>query len=322
MVGSKIPVYLYWAVTGGFCSYIMLMAARLKGSGALSPSALLSISANVLGVFILIYGIRYFYLNFSSINEAFQIYPTLKAFGVAARFILFIISAVLSAVLLVTFNKESAYFGHNTVFAGLLLISPLAFLLQLIIIRYMTYMKVTHAPEQMLSTFAMCAGVMFFMGMARLVSGVELTKGAKVCLGYGYVSSILFINLSIPYILAMIVGIIVGAVVFIIIIWFIASYNGFIKLRNSVDEAFSTMDVYLKKRYDLIPNLVETVKGYAQHEKETFEKVISARNMAASATTNWRKGSASRSRHAGAGCAPCASAVMSAPSGPRSTKRS
>ena len=78
---------------------------------------------------------------------------------------------------------------------------------------------------------------------------------------------------------------IIGAVLLILIIWVIASYNGFVKLKNSIEEAFSTMDVYLKKRYDLIPNLVETVKGYASHEKETLERVMAARNMAASATT-------------------------------------
>ena len=78
---------------------------------------------------------------------------------------------------------------------------------------------------------------------------------------------------------------IIGAVIVIIVIWGIASYNGFVKLSNSIEEAFSTMDVYLKKRYDLIPNLVETVKGYASHEKETLERVMAARNMAASATT-------------------------------------
>ncbi len=81
-----------------------------------------------------------------------------------------------------------------------------------------------------------------------------------------------------------IIGIVLGALVLILIFWFIGSYNGFIKLRNRVEEAFSTMDVYLKKRYDLIPNLVETVKGYATHERETLEKVIAARNMAANAT--------------------------------------
>jgi len=74
-------------------------------------------------------------------------------------------------------------------------------------------------------------------------------------------------------------------VVVVILIWFVAAYNGFVKLRNMVREAFSTMDVYMKKRYDLIPNLVETVKGYAKHEAGTLEKVISARNAAANATT-------------------------------------
>ncbi len=60
-------------------------------------------------------------------------------------------------------------------------------------------------------------------------------------------------------------------------------YNGFVRLRNTADEAFSTMDVYLKKRYDLVPNLVETVKGYATHERETLQQVIQARNMAMNA---------------------------------------
>lgn len=81
------------------------------------------------------------------------------------------------------------------------------------------------------------------------------------------------------------IGIAIGAVVLILIIWFIAAYNRFVRLKNTIEEAFSTMDVYLKKRYDLIPNLVETVKGYASHEKETLDRVISARNAAASART-------------------------------------
>ena len=67
--------------------------------------------------------------------------------------------------------------------------------------------------------------------------------------------------------------------------WFAVSYNGFVKIKNGVEEAFATMDVYLKKRFDLIPNLVETVKGYAAHEAGTLEKVISARNQVQSATT-------------------------------------
>ena len=73
--------------------------------------------------------------------------------------------------------------------------------------------------------------------------------------------------------------IIIGIVV-LLIIYIIALYNNFVQLNNKVDEAFSTMDVYLKKRWDLIPNIVETVKGYAKHEKETLEKVISLRNSA------------------------------------------
>ncbi|MDC7228312.1 MAG: LemA family protein [Spirochaetales bacterium] len=62
--------------------------------------------------------------------------------------------------------------------------------------------------------------------------------------------------------------------------FFVSTYNGFIRLRNKVEEAFATMDAYLKKRWDLIPNLVETVKGYAKHEQDTLEKVIQARNLA------------------------------------------
>jgi len=62
-------------------------------------------------------------------------------------------------------------------------------------------------------------------------------------------------------------------------------YNVLVRLRNSADEAFSTMDVYLKKRFDLIPNLVETVKGYAAHESGTLEAVTAARSAIANATS-------------------------------------
>lgn len=79
--------------------------------------------------------------------------------------------------------------------------------------------------------------------------------------------------------------IIVAAVALALIAWVIGTYNGLIKGKNLVEEAFSTMDVYLKKRFDLIPNLVETVKGYAKHEKETLEAVISARNAAGNANS-------------------------------------
>lgn len=65
-----------------------------------------------------------------------------------------------------------------------------------------------------------------------------------------------------------------------IVIWAIVVYNGLIRLKNRVDEAWSDIDVQLKRRYDLIPNLVSTVKGYASHEKEVFEKVTEARTRA------------------------------------------
>lgn len=80
-------------------------------------------------------------------------------------------------------------------------------------------------------------------------------------------------------------GIFIGlGIVVAIIVFVISLYNRLVKLNVNVEESFSSMDVYLKKRYDLIPNLVETVKGYASHEKETLERVIQARNSAMSAT--------------------------------------
>ena len=78
---------------------------------------------------------------------------------------------------------------------------------------------------------------------------------------------------------------IIIALIIVLAIAFVGMYNSFIKLKNSCEEAFSTMDVYMKKRFDLIPNLVETVKGYAAHEKETLEKVMAARNGVQSAAT-------------------------------------
>ena len=77
---------------------------------------------------------------------------------------------------------------------------------------------------------------------------------------------------------------VVLAVVAVLAAFVTSLYNALVRARNSVSEAFSAMDVYMKKRYDLIPNLVNTVKGYATHEKETLDAVISARNSAASAT--------------------------------------
>src|SRR5580700_1808579 len=63
------------------------------------------------------------------------------------------------------------------------------------------------------------------------------------------------------------------------------AYNGLVRLRNQLENAWAQIDVQLKRRHDLIPNLVETVKGYAKHERETLEAVIQARNMAVSAKT-------------------------------------
>ncbi len=71
---------------------------------------------------------------------------------------------------------------------------------------------------------------------------------------------------------------VLGGIILLIIIYFFLVYNKFIRLNNDVNEAFATMDVYLKKRWDLIPNIVETVKGYAKHEKDTLEDVIKLRN--------------------------------------------
>src|SRR3989339_1115166 len=68
-----------------------------------------------------------------------------------------------------------------------------------------------------------------------------------------------------------------------IVLWLIGSYNGFVTLINRTQEAWADIDVQLKRRYDLIPNLVETVKGYAAHEKGTFEKITEARSNAMNA---------------------------------------
>lgn len=76
---------------------------------------------------------------------------------------------------------------------------------------------------------------------------------------------------------------IVVAVVAVAIIWLISAFNGLVILKNRAKEAYADIDVQLKRRYDLIPNLVETVKGYAAHEKELFEKVTQARASAMSA---------------------------------------
>ena len=74
-----------------------------------------------------------------------------------------------------------------------------------------------------------------------------------------------------------------GALVVVFLLWAIGAYNGLIKLRNMYRNAFAQIDVQLKRRHDLIPNLVETAKSFMKHERETLEAVIQARNAAASA---------------------------------------
>ena len=88
-------------------------------------------------------------------------------------------------------------------------------------------------------------------------------------------------------------GIIVGVVIVVLLlaiaIWWITTHNKLVRMKNQYEEAFHNIDIYLKKRYDLIPNLVETVKGYAKHESGTLTAVIEARAKAQSATTTEEK---------------------------------
>jgi len=84
---------------------------------------------------------------------------------------------------------------------------------------------------------------------------------------------------------ALIVLLGLGAIILIVALWFIVTYNGLVRLRNAVKNAWSQIDVQLKRRYDLIPNIVETVKGYAAHEKTTLENVIKARQAGIDAST-------------------------------------
>ena len=72
----------------------------------------------------------------------------------------------------------------------------------------------------------------------------------------------------------------VPAIVVLVVVWVVVAYNGFVSLRNRAEEAWADIEVQLKRRYDLIPNLVNTVKGYATHESTVFENVIKARSMA------------------------------------------
>lgn len=81
------------------------------------------------------------------------------------------------------------------------------------------------------------------------------------------------------------IWLIIIAVIVILLVYVVSVYNGLVNLRNMVKDQWAQIDVLLKRRADLIPNIVETVKGYAKHEKQTLEDVVSARNKAVSATT-------------------------------------
>jgi len=80
-------------------------------------------------------------------------------------------------------------------------------------------------------------------------------------------------------------AIVIVIIILLVIIYLVAAYNGLIRRRNQIENAWSQIDVQLKRRHDLIPNLVETVKGYAAHEKSTLDAVIQARNAAVAAPT-------------------------------------
>uniref|UniRef100_A0A7C4YEV2 LemA family protein n=1 Tax=candidate division WOR-3 bacterium TaxID=2052148 RepID=A0A7C4YEV2_UNCW3 len=88
------------------------------------------------------------------------------------------------------------------------------------------------------------------------------------------------------------IGLIILVIVIFFIFWIIGTYNGLVRLRNMFQNAWSDIDVQLKRRYDLIPNIVETVKEYAKHEKEVFDNVTKARANATAAITPEDKGKA------------------------------
>lgn len=83
---------------------------------------------------------------------------------------------------------------------------------------------------------------------------------------------------------AVVVLVILGVIALVLIAWVIGIFNGLVRLRNAVKNAWSQIDVQLKRRHDLIPNLVETAKGYMQHERQTLENITKARNLASQAS--------------------------------------
>src|SRR3954447_7596969 len=98
----------------------------------------------------------------------------------------------------------------------------------------------------------------------------------------------------------MMAGLIILAIIVLFALFAIMAYNNLVSLREQVRAAWAQIDVVLKRRHDLIPNLVETVKGYAAHEKETLERVIAARNQAVSAAGNPQQASVAEGALSGA----------------------
>ena len=90
----------------------------------------------------------------------------------------------------------------------------------------------------------------------------------------------------------MIILLVFAGLVVVVVLWGVGVYNGLVQLKVRSDNAWSDVSVQLKRRYDLIPNLVETVKGYAAHERQTFEKVTQARSQAMQATQPGQKAEA------------------------------
>jgi len=91
---------------------------------------------------------------------------------------------------------------------------------------------------------------------------------------------------------AVIVLVVLGGLFLVLLLWFIGIYNALVRLRNAVKNAWSQIDVQLKRRHDLIPNLVETAKGYMTHERETLENITKARNLASQASGVGEQGKA------------------------------
>lgn len=100
--------------------------------------------------------------------------------------------------------------------------------------------------------------------------------------------------------IGLIVGIAIAVIVFIFVLWIIIAYNRFVRLRNQVKNSWAQIDVQLKRRTDLIPNLINTVKGYAKHEKEVLENVTKARTALMNANGDVKAAAAAENQLTGA----------------------